>query len=351
MTDASPAEASSAGAASTALAPTDAPADEATQRLAAAIDLQTVRVVHAIAAHGSLTAAAAALGYSQPAVSQQVRRFQERTGVALVERAGRGIRLTESGRVIARHARAVTTSLEAAAGELAELKGLRAGRLRLVAFPSASPTLVPELIASLGARHPGVAITFVEAEPPEAVEAVRENRADLAITFSYPGDRDDPHRASARGLAVRAFGDEPIRLVLPAGHPLAGLDDVPLERLADDPWIAGCPRCRGHLLELAAAAGFAPRIAFETDNFVAVEGMVAQGLGVALLPALALRATPRHPGVVVRPTAREDVRSLHLVTAKGAERVPAVAAALRALEALDPGGRAAAAVGSIDDDV
>lgn len=308
--------------------------DASIDGLAAALDLQTVRVVRQVAEHGSLTAAAEALGYSQPAVSQQLRRFEERTGIALVERVGRGIRLTQSGRVLARHANAVATALEAAAGELAEIRGLRAGRVRLVAFPSASATLVPRVIATLGAAHPGVAVTYVEAEPPEAVAAVRADRADLAITFSYPGDRDDPHRASARGLDVRAYGEEPIRLVLPTGHPAAASDVIDLAALRDDPWIAGCPRCRGHLLELADAAGFAPRIAFETDNFVAVEGMVAQGLGVALLPALALDASPRHPDVVIRPTARADVRSLHLVTARGAERVPAVAAAIAALESL-----------------
>jgi DNA-binding transcriptional LysR family regulator len=308
--------------------------DASIDGLAAALDLQTVRVVRQVAEHGSLTAAAEALGYSQPAVSQQLRRFEERTGIALVERVGRGIRLTQSGRVLARHANAVATALEAAAGELAEIRGLRAGRVRLVAFPSASASVVPRFIAALGAAHPGVSVTYVEAEPPEAVAAVRADRADLAITFSYPGDRDDPHRASARGLDVRAFGEEPIRLVLPSGHPAAASDVVDLAALRDDPWIAGCPRCRGHLLELADAAGFAPRIAFETDNFVAVEGMVAQGLGVALLPALALAASPRHPDVVTRPTARADVRSLHLVTARGAERVPAVAAAIAALESL-----------------
>ena len=308
--------------------------DASVEGLAAALDLQTVRVVRHIAEHGSLTAAAVALGYSQPAVSQQLRRFEARTGIALVERVGRGIRLTQSGRVLARHANAVATAIEAAAGELAEIRGLRAGRVRLIAFPSASATLVPRLIAALGAAHPGVAVTYVEAEPPEAVAAVRADRADLAITFSYPGDRDDPHRASARGLDVRAFGEEPIRLVLPAGHPAAASDVVDLAALGDDPWIAGCPRCRGHLLELAATAGFTPRIAFETDNFVAVEGMVAQGLGVALLPALALAASPRHPGVVTRPTARRDVRSLHVVTARGAERVPAVGATIAALESL-----------------
>lgn len=308
--------------------------DASIDGLAAALDLQTVRVVRQVAEHGSLTAAAEALGYSQPAVSQQLRRFEERTGIALVERVGRGIRLTQSGRVLARHAYAVATALEAAAGELAEIRGLRAGRVRLVAFPSASASLVPRLISALGAAHPGVAVTYVEAEPPEAVAAVRADRADLAITFSYPGDRDDPHRASARGLDVRAFGEEPIRLVLPEGHPAAASEVVDLAALRDDPWIAGCPRCRGHLLELADAAGFTPRIAFETDNFVAVEGMVAQRLGVALLPALALAASPRHPEVVTRPTARADVRSLHLVTARGAERVPAVAAAIAALESL-----------------
>jgi DNA-binding transcriptional LysR family regulator len=302
--------------------------------LAAALDLQTVRVVRQVADHGSLTAAAEALGYSQPAVSQQLRRFEERTGIALVERVGRGIRLTQSGRVLARHANAVATALEAAAGELAEIRGLRAGRVRIVAFPSASATLVPRLIAALGTRHPGVAVTYVEAEPPEAVAAVRADRADLAITFSYPGDREDPHRASARGLDVRELGDEPIRLVLPAGHPAAASEVVDLAALGDEPWIAGCPRCRGHLLELADAAGFAPRIAFETDNFVAVEGMVAQGLGVALLPALALAASPRHPGVVTKPTARADVRTLHVVTARGADRVPAVGATLAALDEL-----------------
>ena len=128
--------------------------DASIEALADALDLQTVRVVGRIREHGSLTAAAASLGYSQPAVSQQLRRFEQRTGIALVERAGRGIRLTESGRVLARHANAVATTLEAAAGELFEIRGLRAGRVRLVAFPSASATLVPKLIAGLAARHP-----------------------------------------------------------------------------------------------------------------------------------------------------------------------------------------------------
>src|SRR6478609_8137559 len=119
-------------------------------------DVQSMRVVKAIADEGSITGAAAALGYSQPAVSQQLKRLEERLGVALVERVGRSVRLTEAGRILARNAPAVTTALDAAAGELAELRGLRAGRVRLVGFPSASPTVIPRLLADLALHHSGI---------------------------------------------------------------------------------------------------------------------------------------------------------------------------------------------------
>ncbi|MEU1970274.1 LysR substrate-binding domain-containing protein [Microbacterium sp. NPDC019599] len=295
------------------------------------LDVQSLRVVKAIADEGSITAAARALGYSQPAVSQQLRRLEARLGVPLVERVGRSVRLTEAGRVLARHAPAVTTALDAAAGELAELRGLRAGRVRLVGFPSASPTLVPRLLALLGERHPGVSVTYLEAEPPEAVAAVREDRADIALTFSYPGDRDDPHRSSASGLSVRSVGADDLLVVLRAGHAAADGDLVDVSLLADEDWIAGCPRCRGHLLELCGRSGFEPRIAFETDNFVAVESLVAQGIGVATLPRLAVESFPQLPGVVTRPLPSSERRTLHLVTAHGAERVPSVRTVLEAL--------------------
>jgi molybdate transport repressor ModE-like protein len=294
-------------------------------------DVQALRVIKAIADEGSITAAAASLGYSQPALSQQMKRLEQRLGVPVIERVGRSVRLTEAGRVLARHAPAVTTALDAAAGELAELRGLRAGRVRLIAFPSASPTVVPRLLTDLAEHHPGIRITYVEAEPPEAVDAVREDRADIALTFSYPGDRDDPHGSSARGLAVRAVGSDDLLAVLPEGHPAAARDRVEVSELADENWIAGCPRCRGHLLELCGRAGFEPRIGFETDNFVAVEGLVAQGIGVATLPRMAVESFPLIPGVMTRPLPHAEARTLHVVTAHGAERVPAVRIALAAL--------------------
>lgn len=303
------------------------------------VDPHTLRVVKAIGDEGSVTAAAEALGFSQSALSQHIRRAEERLGVGLVERAGRRLRLTDAGRILARHTTAVTTALDAAAEELAELRGLRTGRVRLAAFPSASPSVLPRLIQTLRERHPGVTLTYVEAEPPEAVELVREDRVDLALTFSYPGDRDDPHRRSARGLATRRIGTDEVLAVLPAGHAQADRASIEIAELDAATWIAGCPRCRGHLEQVCRTAGFDPEIAFETDNFVAVEGLVAMGIGVALLPRLAIESFPLLPGLVVRPTTNADARTVHLVSAQGAARVPAVAATARALdEALaDPG--------------
>ncbi len=290
-------------------------------------DIHSLRIVRAVADTGSITAAAAALGFSQPAISQHLRRLETRLGLALVERVGRGVRLTEAGRVLARHAPAVTLAFDAAAEELAELRGLRTGIVRLVAFPSASPVLVPRLIAALAVAHPGLSLTYLEEEPPEAVEAIREDRADIALTFSYPGDRDDPHRLSARGLSVRSAGSDDLMLLLPSSRQ----DDPELSDLADETWIAGCPRCRGHLLELCERAGFVPRIGFETDNYVAVEGLVAQRIGVATLPRMAVDSFPLLPGIRTLPLPSAEARRLHVVTARDADRVPSLAATLETL--------------------
>jgi molybdate transport repressor ModE-like protein len=299
------------------------------------LDSHTLRIVRAIAEAGSITAAAAALGFSQPAISQHLKRAEQRIGMPIVTRVGRGVRLTEAGRVLARHAGTITTALDAAAGELAELSGLRAGRVRVVAFPSASPTLVPRLLGTLSRVHPGIGISYLEAEPPEAVEAVREQRAELAITFSYPGDRIDPHKESARGLVVAPLWRDEMMLAVPDAHPAASASSVDLKSLAGDRWIAGCIRCRGHLLQLADEAGFEPSIAYETDNFVAVLGMVAAGLGVALIPSLAIDAASVPPGVSIRPTRNHDARTIHLVGAAGSDQVPAIAATAQAIVELD----------------
>lgn len=295
------------------------------------LDAAALHLLRTVAEAGSITSAAASLGISQPAVSQQVRRLERRLGTALVERHGRGIRLTEPGRVLARHGASVAAVLASAQAELDTLTGLRAGQVRLVAFPSSSATILPAAIVQLRARHPGVAVTFTEAEPPESLARLRAGTADIAIAFSYPGTDLGRGEDDLSGLVTRHLLDDPVLLALPQAHPLAARPGLHLRDLADQTWIAGCPRCRGHLVHACAAAGFRPEVAFATDDYVAVLGLVAAGLGVALLPELVRSTAQRHPGVLLRAVAGTTARRVSAVTTVDLARVGTVAAMLAAL--------------------
>ncbi|HKJ12560.1 MAG TPA: LysR family transcriptional regulator [Ornithinimicrobium sp.] len=294
-------------------------------------DAAGMRVMRAIADHGSYTAAAASLGYTQPAVSQMVRRLEQRAGTVLVERLGRSVRLTEAGRVLARHAGLVLTALDNAEAEVTAIAGMQAGRVRLMAFPSSSAVLVPRALAKVRAEHPGVTIQFSEGEPEESLAAVREGACDLAVAFTYDGTDVGRGVDDLQGLDVIEMLTDPVLVALPAQHRLAAQEVVALTDLAPEPWIAGCPRCRGHLLALAGRAGFAPDVAFETEDYVAVLGLVAAGLGVALVPALILNSVS-HEAVVTRAIEPPSRRSVHVVTTPDLRRVPAVEATISALQ-------------------
>ena len=315
----------------------------------AGLDVGGLRLLQAIAEHGTLTAAAAVLGTSQPAVSQHVRRLERRLGTALLDRSGRRVRLTEAGAVLAAHGRTVNAAVRAAAAQVTALTGLRAGVVRVVAFPSSSATLVPFALARLRREHPGLTVTLDEAEPPEALARLRAGTCDVAVTFAYAesgstatprlvghAGADAARDAELSGLAARHLLDDPTLAVLPADHPRAEDPHLQLSDLADETWIAGCPQCRGHLLHSAAACGFAPEIAYATDDYVAVLSLVAAGLGVALLPRLVRQTGERHPGVVLRPAAGTSARRVYAVTTPDLIRVPAVAATLDALAAAVP---------------
>jgi DNA-binding transcriptional LysR family regulator len=299
------------------------------------IDLQSLRIVRAISETGSITGASRLLGYSQPAISQHLQRAESRLGMPLVVRLGRTVRLTEAGQILSRHSTTVMAALQDAANELDGLADLRAGRVRLAAFPSASSTLVPRLLSTLRDTRPGLSVQYLEAEPPEAIAMLRRGDCDLAFTFSYPGDPEDPHGDSAAGLAVTSLFTDPMMLILPSDHPLAGESVVNLSELEDDTWIAGCPRCRGHLLSVCENVGFAPTISYETDNFVAVLGMVASGLGVALLPRLALGTASVPRGAVVRRAAPHSDRTIHLLTLAESQPTPALFAIASAAARID----------------
>ncbi|MEV4438648.1 LysR family transcriptional regulator [Streptomyces sp. NPDC049577] len=309
------------------------------------IEARHLRVLRAVAATGSFSAAARELGCTQPAVSQQMKALEQSTGTPLLVRTGREMRLTQAGEALVRHAAGILAGLTAAEEEIAAIAGLRAGRVRLVSFPSASSTLVPSALAEMRAAHPGTRVSLVEAEPPRSVEMLREGECEIALAFRYPDVRDTgpgtPEVGALPGpegpwgrddLVVRPLLTDRLIGVVPEGHPLAGAERIGIAELADDPWIAGCPRCRRHLVEICESAGFTPRIDFATDDYPAVFGLVGAGLGVAVMPELALE-TVRPKGtrtVAVEPVVQREVVAL---TLPDLARVPAVAAMLDQLTA------------------
>jgi DNA-binding transcriptional LysR family regulator len=307
------------------------------------LDVTRLRVLVAVARHGSVTAAARALNYAQPSVSHHLSRLEAETGALLTQRAGRGVRLTDAGRLLAERAEEILGRLDAAENELAAHVGLRAGRIRLAAFPSALSTLVPMAAARLEAENPGLDLTLAEAEPPEALRMLRAGYVDVALVFrhyqdgatvSRPGDADE-------GTRSRLLLDDPIHLVTRAAAgadartPRAGAGEPPLPPwpdladYADCRWIGGCERCRSYLVWQCELAGFSPKIAFTTDDFVAVQALVAAGLGITTLPGLALRAA-RHPGIQATPLPGSH-RQVLAVTYGEAPEPPAVARLLDVL--------------------
>ncbi|HXW86715.1 MAG TPA: LysR family transcriptional regulator [Streptosporangiaceae bacterium] len=273
------------------------------------LDVSRLRVLVAVARHGSVTAAARALNYAQPSVSHHIARLEAETGTQLLERVGRGIRLTEAGRLLAERAEEIIGRLDSAEAELAAHVGLRQGRVRLAAFPSALGTLVPAAAARLATESPGLDFMLTEAEPPEALRMLRAGYVDVALVFQhYQRDLDTaPPQPADEGTQGVLLLDEPVHLVTSAGAgggPGAG-EPVPVADLsayATSRWIAGCERCRAYLVRRCESAGFTPRIAFTTDDYLAVQALVAAGLGVTTLPGLCLRAA-RHPGIVTAPLA------------------------------------------------
>ncbi|HEY8545071.1 MAG TPA: LysR substrate-binding domain-containing protein [Acidimicrobiales bacterium] len=286
------------------------------------IGTHRLRVFQQVARTGSLAGAARELSYTQPAVARQVAELEREVGTPLVVRHGRGVRLTEAGEALLVHADAVLSRLAAAQEEVAAIAGLRAGRVRIAAYPTAAATLVPRALAALRHRYPDVRASLQELEPPEALAALRQGDVDLAVTFRYPEASSDPEP----DLVATALADDPVDVVVPAGHPAADRRAHRLANLAGETWVAGCDRCRAHLVERCRAAGFDPVIAFTTDDFVTQQALVAAGLAVAAMPRSTLGAHA-DPGVRAAPCPELEGRRIEVVVA--GEPVPPAVAALR----------------------
>jgi DNA-binding transcriptional LysR family regulator len=242
------------------------------------LDVVRLRVIDAVSRYGSVTEAAKALHYTQPSVSHHLARLEAETGAQLLQRVGRGIRLTDAGQLLADRAAEIIGRVDAAEAELSAHVGLTAGRVRLASFSSAIGSLVPPAIAALRREHPGLEISLIDTHPPEALELLRAGRIDVALIFRY--DETEPE---SEGIRLHHLLDDPVYL-------LSSRRGKKLVELRDSTWIAGCERCRSHLLWLCANEGFTPKISYITDDMVVLQALVGAGIGVTTIPGLALRA-------------------------------------------------------------
>jgi len=289
------------------------------------LDVRRLRVLREVARRGSLAGAADGLSYTPSAVSQQIAVLEREAGTRLLERRGRGVVLTEAGETLVAHAETILDQLEAAEQALAALVDLRRGHLRMASFATAGATVLPRAVDAFRARHPGIELTVGQASPRESVARLREGRLDIALTV-------DLEEQPAEGVEVIHLFKDRLRLALRRDHPLAAQEEVRLEDLAEETWIdVPAATSGGHVAARAAArAGFVPRVAFESDDYIAIRELVGAGAGVALLPDLA--RFPPHESVVLRSLGPDrPVRNIQVATRPEAFRSRAASAMLAIL--------------------
>src|SRR3954464_3939959 len=270
------------------------------------LDVNRLRVIDAVARHGSVTAAAKELHYSQPSVTHHLTRLEAETGAQLLQRVGRGIRLTPAGQLLADRAAEIIGRIDAAGAELSAHVGLNAGRVRLAGFASAIGSLVPAALAGLASRYPSLEINLTDTHPVDALELLRAGKVEVALIFRYDETEPEPP-----GVRLHHLLDDAV-------YVLSTRREQGLASLRDATWIAGCERCRSHLLTLCGEAGFDPRIGYSSDDMVVMQALVAAGLGVATQTGLALLA--HHIDGVVATELPDSKRHIYAATYRPAPR-------------------------------
>ena len=280
-----------------------------------------------VARQGSISAAALELSYTQSAVSQQIAGLESEAGVALLERHARGVRPTAAGQALLAHAEGVLARLQAAEAELAAIGGLRGGLLRAASFPTAGATLMPLAIATFRARHPEVEITLAEGEPEQIAPRLAAGELDLALLFEF--DDGTQHGESLQRVELL---HDPMYLALPGEHRLARRRRLKLEDLAGEAWIQTSrdSACARYVVRSCMAAGFTPNVSFESDDYQTIQGLVAAGVGVALIPELALSSV-RQDIAIRRLDPQPPGRAVVAASPKGAA-TPSAAAMLSILQ-------------------
>jgi DNA-binding transcriptional LysR family regulator len=294
----------------------------------AMLDVRRLRVLREFAARGTIAATADALGYTPPAVSQQLAALEREAGVELLERNGRLRRLTPAGEELVARTEAVLRELEAAEAALERTATTVAGVLRCAAFPSAHRALLPRAFVRLAGEHPDLEVQTRELEPEDSLPALKRAELDLVIAQEYPFAPASVDSALER----TPLQEDPIRLAVPAGHEAAASEPVELARRPDVPWVAGRQGsfCHALVLHVCRAAGVEPRITHFTNDFTTAYELVAAGAGFALVPDL---AGPPPPGVaLVEPAEPIASRRIFAAVRAGSGARPAIAACLRALQ-------------------
>jgi DNA-binding transcriptional LysR family regulator len=291
------------------------------------LNVARLKIFKEVAYRGSLSAAALALDYTQSAISQQIAALEAETGMTLLERHPRGVSLTAAGQTLVGHAEGILARLEIAETALSAIAGLRGGRLRMASFPTAGSTLMPLAIANFRASYPDVELTLAEGEPEEIAPRLRAGELDLALLFEF--DDEEPLLAD---MSRSPLLEDPMYLALPREHRLAEKPRLRLAELQTEAWVqtSSASPCARHVVRCCHAAGFEPTVSFESDDYQTVQGLVAAGVGVALIPELALSVL-REDVVIRALSPAPPVRQVIAATPDGARLVPAAPAMLAVL--------------------
>jgi DNA-binding transcriptional LysR family regulator len=296
------------------------------------LEIRHLNAFREVARLGSLSAAAESLAYTQPAVSQQMAALERRAGMPLLDRTTRGVRLTDAGEALLRHAEAILSETALAEQELEAIAGLRGGRVRMASFPTAGAALVPPAVSLFTARYPEVMLSVFEAEPEEAVSMLRAGELEVALVAERK--RSEAFGDLYQGIDLHHLLDEPMCVLLPQDHRLARRRRLRVQDLADEVWIElgrSPPGPRGRVyLAPGRESGPEQRVDFRSDDFNVVQGMVAAGAGVAVVPELAL-ANLRRDVVVSRLGGSAPMRTVAAATLADMHRSPATAAMLELL--------------------
>jgi DNA-binding transcriptional LysR family regulator len=291
------------------------------------LNLERLRTIDALARHGSVSGAAEGLHITTSAVSQQMSKLEREVGQRLLAKNGRGVRLTDAGRLLAEHAARILSQVELAQSDLEAHRGQVAGELRLSAFPTAARGLFPAALAALRAEHPDLRVRSRELEPEHGVRGVVRGDLDLAVVLDwYNKPMPVPD-----GLVKAQLLDDPADVAMPAGHRLADRAEVDLAEFADDEWVTWGEGefCHEWLMFTLRSKGIEPNVVHRAAETHTQFGLVAAGLGVCIAPLLGRRPIP--PGVVTVPLKQRVKRHVYVVWRADADRRPSIRAAVAAL--------------------